>query len=65
MFAALHRYDLAELYLKLKNCEKAEKVVKTALEQEKGEWIIFTVPLRAQFLESRFKFNQWLGETFN
>ena len=41
MFAALHRYDLAELYLKLKNCEKAEKVVKTALEQEKGEWIIF------------------------
>ena len=30
------RYDLAELYLKLKNYEKADKVIKAALEQEKG-----------------------------
>lgn len=30
------RYDLAELYLKLKNYEKSDKVIKSALEQEKG-----------------------------
>ena len=32
----LFRYDLAELYLKLKNYDKADKVIKSALEQEKG-----------------------------
>lgn len=31
------RYDLAELYLKLKNYEKSDKVIKLALEQEKGK----------------------------
>ena len=30
------RYDLAELYMKMKNYEKAEKVIRTALEQQKG-----------------------------
>ncbi|XP_020612885.1 tetratricopeptide repeat protein 21B-like [Orbicella faveolata] len=30
------RYDLAELYLKLKNYEKSDKVIKSALEQEKA-----------------------------
>ncbi|CAH3021819.1 unnamed protein product [Porites evermanni] len=30
------RYDLAELYLKLKNYDKADKVIKSALEQEKA-----------------------------
>lgn len=30
------RFDLAELYLKLKNYEKADKVIKAALEQEKA-----------------------------
>ncbi|CAH3123731.1 unnamed protein product [Pocillopora meandrina] len=30
------RYDLAELYLKLKNYEKSDKVIKLALEQEKA-----------------------------
>ncbi|CAH3194049.1 unnamed protein product [Porites evermanni] len=33
------RYDLAELYLKLKNYDKADKVIKSALEQEKGTMI--------------------------
>ena len=31
------RYDLAELYMKLKNYEKAEKVIKTAMEQQRGK----------------------------
>ena len=35
----LFRYDLAELYLKLKNYDKADKVIKSALEQEKGMMI--------------------------
>lgn len=32
----LFRYDLAELYLKLKNYDKADKVIKSALKQDKG-----------------------------
>ena len=35
------RYDLAELYLKLKNYEKSDKVIKSALEQEKGAIFLF------------------------
>ena len=35
------RYDLAELYLKLKNYEKSDKVIKSALEQEKGAIFFF------------------------
>lgn len=38
------RYDLAELYLKLKNYEKSDKVIKLALEQEKGT-ILFSFDL--------------------
>ena len=34
---SLVRYDLAELYMKLKNYEKAEKVIRTAMEQQKGK----------------------------
>ena len=34
------RYDLAELYLKLKNYEKSDKVIKLALEQEKGAFYV-------------------------
>lgn len=33
---SIFRYDLAELYLKLRSLEKAEKAIKAALEQEKG-----------------------------
>lgn len=32
------RYDLAELYLKLKNFDKSDRVIRAALEQEKGEF---------------------------
>lgn len=41
------RYDLAELYLKLKNYEKSDKVIKSALEQEKG--VIFFSMLCCRF----------------
>lgn len=41
------RYDLAELYLKLKNYEKSDKVFKSALEQEKG--VIFFSMLCCRF----------------
>jgi len=34
------RYDLAELYLKLRSLDKAEKVIKSALEQEKGTFTV-------------------------
>ena len=37
------RYDLAELYLKLKNYEKSDKVIKSALEQEKGDLFLYVV----------------------
>lgn len=33
----LHRYDLAELLLKLRHYEKAEKVLKVALEEEQSK----------------------------
>ena len=32
------RYDLAELLLKLKQYDKAEKVLKVALEEEQSKW---------------------------
>ena len=44
---SLLRYDLAELYLKLKNYEKAEKVIKMAIQQDgssKYKGIISIVP---------------------
>jgi uncharacterized protein HemY len=37
IFDLCYRYDLAELYMKLKNYEKAEKVIRTAMEQQKGK----------------------------
>lgn len=46
MSVSFVRYDLAELYLKLKNYEKSDKVIKLALEQEKGTLLCsYTVSL--------------------
>ena len=35
------RYDLAELHMKMKNYEKAEKVITTAMEEQKGTLFYF------------------------
>jgi Tfp pilus assembly protein PilF len=46
---SLVRYDLAELYMKLKNYEKAEKVIRTAMEQQKGKPRISNSSLYSSF----------------
>ena len=53
------RYDLAELYLKLKNYEKSDKVIKSALEQEKG--VIFFVCLCCLIAPYRYIFEKPSG----
>ena len=41
LFVWFFRYDLAELYLKLKNHEKAEKVIRQALQYSLKSGIVF------------------------
>ena len=58
------RYDLAELYMKLRNYEKAEKIIGTALEQQKGKISRKIVNLRGYFmLFNAGKQLGWAGKT--
>lgn len=50
---------MAELYLKLKNYEKSDKVIKSALEQEKGA--IFFMWVCCVIASYRYMFLKLLG----
>lgn len=61
---AFTRYDLAELYLKLKNYEKSDKAIKLALEQEKGTmcFTFYYILVYSRVCEVMLKLTSQLGK---